>query len=77
MTDLYDELLSEQPVAICKFGILLRDLDPDDKAGLEAALSNPAITQISVINVLNRRGHHIDRDTLSRHAREKCACFRR
>jgi hypothetical protein len=59
VTDLYDEILSEQPVAICKFGKLLRDLDPDDKA------------------VLNRRGHHIDRDTLSRHAREKCACFRR
>lgn len=77
MSDIYDEILAEQPVAICNFGKLLRDLDPDDRAGLEAALENPAITQISVVNVLNRRGHYVDRGTISRHVRGKCVCFRK
>lgn len=73
---IYDEIVAEQPVSICKFGKVLRELDPDDRAGLEQALSNPSITQISVVNVLNRRGHHVDRDTVSKHVRGKCVCNR-
>jgi len=76
MTSIYDEIISEQTPSICKFGKVLRELDPDDRAGLEEALSNPRITQISVVNVLSRRGFHVDRDTLSKHVRGKCVCQR-
>lgn len=76
MGDIYDEILNEQPIKRCKFGIILEDLDPDDRAGLERALADPKITNISVVNVLTRRGMHCDRDTMSKHMREKCVCFR-
>jgi hypothetical protein len=31
---------------------------------------------VSVVNVLSKRGHHIDRDTISKHVRGKCVCNR-
>jgi hypothetical protein len=73
---LFDEILAEQPAPVCKFGKILETLDPDDKAGLEKALEDPRITQISIVNVLTKRGLVVDRDTMSRHIRGKCVCFR-
>lgn len=74
--DLYEEIVAEQPKRVCRFAKILEELDPDDRAGLEKALSDPKITQISVVNVLNRRGIIIDRDTMSAHVRGKCVCAR-
>lgn len=74
--DLLDEIIAEQPPSKCKFGKILEQLDTDDRSGLEEALGRPDITQISVVNVLTRRGLTVDRDTLSKHVRGKCACFR-
>jgi hypothetical protein len=76
MVNLFDEIVAEQPEQRCKFGKILSELDPEDRAGLEQALSSPEITQISVVNVLTRRGYAVDRDTMSKHVRGKCACFR-
>lgn len=73
---LLDEIVAEQPASRCKFGAVLSELDPDDRAGLEQALTRPDITQISIVNVLSRRGLSVDRATMSKHVRGKCACFR-
>lgn len=73
---IYDEILSEIPDRMCKFGKILATLDPDDRAGLEKALEDPRITQISIVNVLTKRGLGVDRDIMSRHHRGKCVCFR-
>lgn len=73
---LLDEIVAEQGEARCKFARILEELDPDDRAGLEQALSRPDISRISIVNVLTRKGLAVDRDTMSRHTRGKCVCFR-
>lgn len=73
---LYDEIMDAQDNRVCKFGKIIAELDPEDRAGLEAALANPGITRISVVNVLTKRGLAVDRDTMTRHLRGKCVCHR-
>jgi hypothetical protein len=73
---IYDEIMAEIPDRMCRFGEIIAALDPDDKAGLEKALDDPRITQIAIVNVLTKRGLTVDRDTMSRHVRGKCVCFR-
>jgi hypothetical protein len=76
MTSLLEEIESEQPNRICKFGRIIEQLEPDDRAGLEAAIARPDITRISIVNVLARRGFIVDRDTATRHLNGKCVCYR-
>lgn len=73
---IYDEIMEAQDNRMCKFGKILAELDPEDRDGLEAALANPGITRISVVNVLTKRGLAVDRDTMTRHLRGKCVCYR-
>lgn len=71
------EFEAEQRVsnrAQCRLGALLAALPEDQRAKLEAALSDGVLRHTSIARVLARWGHRIAADSVARHRRGQCAC---
>lgn len=61
MTDFYNEMRSRGPKHSQRFRIdvILSSMEGDEKASLEAALTDPDIPHVAVAEVLNNHGHTI------------------
>lgn len=58
----------------CTFGIVAEQLDADDLAVVDAAMSDPGITGTAIAEVLRGEGHDITATTVQRHRRGECSC---
>lgn len=65
--------LAEVAASVCTVGILLDELDPEDRQALESALKSPASIR-SIHKALRASGHVVDRNLLSIHRKGRCAC---
>ena len=58
----------------CKVRATLESLEPDDKAILAAALTNPAWKPAPLADALLSRGISLDRQVITRHRQGLCSC---
>lgn len=75
---LADDLANEVPVRKgppCSVSTLLRQLDADDRAAVQAALDGPQ-SHAHIARTLRKHGHPIGDNTIQRHRRAECACGR-
>ncbi len=82
---LLDEAQAEQAVrrkgGECGVGKLLRKVDPEMRAQIEALLADDELTSATITTVLERHGMDVRYQAVQRHRREKgqanaCACPR-
>jgi len=58
---------------LCKFGVLLTDLEPDDIETIRGWIIGGR-SSTYMADVLNRASHPINRDTIKVHLRGLCMC---
>lgn len=76
---LLDECLAaRRPHRLCAVGELEAKLDPQDRAALDAVLTNHSIRATDIKSVLSQRGVHVPAESIRRHRRRAegngCGC---
>lgn len=59
----------------CRVGLLLSELDADDRVALETALLGTTYSTV-LAEVLSQQGHEITDDPINRHRKGRCKCPR-
>ena len=76
---LLDEFRQEQDArkkSQCRVRAALEQMDKQDRADLEDALSDLAIQHVTITNVLRAHGHDMGKHSVATHRRGQCGCTR-
>lgn len=60
----------------CSLGRVLEELGAKDRKVLETVLEDKYISPGAVANVLSRKGHDVNTNSVAAHRRRSCSCFR-
>ena len=62
----------------CSLGKALPNLDPTILEGVRSALTNPGVPAAAIARALGDPsiGHRVTADSVSKHRRQECGCFR-
>lgn len=61
---------------LCMVGRVLGELDAKDRKVLEGVLDDRYVSPGAVANVLDRKGHDINTNSVAAHRRRTCSCYR-
>ena len=65
---------TRRPGTLCTVGRVRDALNDADRAALDAALADPAISAQQIMRALRAEGHEATRSPIERHRRGDCAC---
>jgi hypothetical protein len=60
----------------CTVQTISEQLDPDDRADLLSAVTDPTVPYRAIVGALRARGFKIGGDTVAKHRKGNCACAR-
>lgn len=79
MSGLLDALkaVEEDRPTNCPVGIILADLDDDDRTGLQLVLDGNSIDSVALTKVLRDQGYTLGQRAVANHRRNICSCRRK
>lgn len=60
----------------CNLGLILQQLDDEDKATVERWCDDALITHASIARRLKKHGYPVAPDSIGRHRKQECLCSR-
>lgn len=75
---LLDDIRAESQAkpTVCTIAKVLAELEPKDRADLEMALDDEAVTHTAITRVLTRQGFNMHDKRVANHRNGSCACAR-
>ena len=77
VNDLLSEIRIQQRATSrlrCSMGVVLSQLDPQDREAVQQALADHSIFGSTIAKVLKARGYEVKSLAVNRHRRRTCAC---